>query len=69
MIKLYDMTVLALVCASSSISVDAKGAVQQSAANQPYYAHDEKRRYANGETGEAAPEGSTPAPEMAYYMA
>ena len=51
MIKLYDMTVLALVCASS-ISVDAKRAVQQSAANQPYYAHDEKRRYANGETGE-----------------
>jgi hypothetical protein len=49
MIKLYDMTVLALVCASS-ISVDAKGA-----ANHQYYAHDTRM----------IPEGSTPAPEMA----
>jgi|LauGreDrversion4_2_1035121.scaffolds.fasta_scaffold914839_2 hypothetical protein len=55
MIKLYDMTVLALVCASSSISVDAKGAVQQRAANQPYYAHDTRM----------IPEGSTPAPAPA----
>ena len=61
MIKLYGMTLLALVCASS-ISVDAKGAVQQSAANHPYYAHDEfrPRTHDTGETGEPAP-----APEIA----
>ncbi len=52
MIKLYGMTVLALVCASSSISVDAKGVVQQGETHHPYAAHDGQRRYGNGETGE-----------------
>ena len=65
MIKLYGMTLLALVCASS-ISVDAKGA-----ANHPYYGHDEFHPHTRdtGETGEAAPdvapEVSTPAPAPA----
>jgi hypothetical protein len=57
MTKLYSMTLLALVCASS-ISVDAKGVVHQSAANHPYDAHDEFHPYTHdtGGTGEAAPE-------------